>query len=492
MKPIRGINGLAKQPSLTGLAGLGCLLLLGCSCAAAEVPAAELQKAEQVRRLTTPEAERRIPVRLRGVVTFFDEGLFSHFVQDDTAGIYLTTSTNLPPLVAGQWVDVEGVTGAGEFAPVVIPSGVKVLGEAPLPAAQPASTEQLVGGQKDSQFVEVKGVVRSVNFEKETQNFLVDIMIDGERFTAYAKELPGSGPETLVESVVKVHGVASTLFNRQRQLFGFRLLVPRPVDLVIEKPAASNPFDLPTQSISSLLQFTPQGTFGHRVKVCGTVAYQESGIALFLQDEKEGLYCQTRQRTPLQAGDRVEVVGFPAKGEYTPVLQDAVYRKVGTGAVPEPASVDLDEVLTGTHDCRLVRINAKLLERTQRGREQFLVLDTGTFIFHAYLGQDAGSAAFAELPNGSEVSVAGICLIERGSGWRAGEGWRAKSFRLLLRSPGDITLLQSPPWWTKGNTIERAALAGVIALVILVLIDVLRRRGPRRGAGSTRSSQPSG
>ena len=492
MKSTKGNSGVAKHVSIIAPVGFGCLLLLGYSCAAGEAPAAELQKAEQVRRLTTPEAERHIPVRLRGVVTFFDEGLYSHFVQDDTAGIYLTTSTNLPPLVAGQLVEVEGVTGAGEFAPVVIPSGVKVLGEAPLPAAQPASTEQLVGGQKDSQFVEVKGVVRSVNFEKETQNYLVDIVTDAERFTAYIKELPVPGPETLVESTVKVRGVSSTLFNRQRQLFGFRLLVPRPVDLVIEKPADSNPFDIPTQSISSLLQFTPQGTFGHRVKVSGTVAYQESGSALFIQDEKEGLYCQTRQRTRVQAGDRVEVVGFPAKGEYTPVLQDAVYRKAGTGAPPEPVAVDLDEVLTGTHDCRLVRINAKLLERTQRGREQFLVLETGGFIFHAYLGQDAGSAAFAEFPNGSEVSVTGICLIERGSGWRAGEGWRAKSFRLLLRSPGDATLLQAPPWWTQGDMIERAALVGVVALVILVLIDILRRRRPKRGAGPTRVGEPIG
>jgi hypothetical protein len=481
---VKGDHRIARCLSAILLTGCGCLLLPGYSGAAAEAPAGELQKAEQVRRLTSPEAERQIPVRLRGVVTFFDEGLYSHFVQDDTAGIYLTTSTNLPPLVPGQLVEVEGIAGVGEFAPVVIPSVVKVLGEAPLPDAQPASIEQLVSGQKDSQFIEVKGVVRSVTFEKETQNFLVDIVTGGERFTAYARELSVSEPASLVESVVRVRGVAATLFNRQRQLFGFRLLVPRRADLVIEKPADRNPFDLPTQDISSLLQFTPQGSFGHRVKVSGIVAYHESGIALFIQDEKEGLYCQTRQRTPVQAGDRVEVVGFPAKGEYTPVLQDAVYRKAGSGPPPEPATMELDEVLTGTHDCRLIRVNGKLLERTQRGREQFLVLETGGFIFHAFLGLEAGSAAFAEFPNGSELSVTGICLIERGSGWRAGEGWRAKSFRLLLRSPGDVTLVQSPPWWAQGNMIERAALAGVVMLVILVLIDILRRRRPKRGAGS--------
>src|SRR4029077_3448486 len=166
----------------------------------------------------------------------------------------------------------------------------------------------------------------------------------------------------------KVRGVCSTLFNRQRQLFGFRLLVPRATDLEMEKRPLPNPFGIATQPISSLLQFTAQSTTGHRVKVAGTVVYQEPGVALFIQDEKEGLHCQTRQRTPVQVGDRVEVLGFPAKGEYTPVLQDAVYQKISGGPAPEPVAVGLDAALSGEHDCRLVYITGKLLEHTQRGR----------------------------------------------------------------------------------------------------------------------------
>src|SRR5208283_519170 len=99
----------------------------------------ELRTAGSVRRLSAREAERHIPVRLRGVVTFFDEALFSRFIQDDTGGIYLDVSTNLPPLIPGQLVEIEGVTGAGEFAPIVVPRRVEVLGQAALPAAHPAS-----------------------------------------------------------------------------------------------------------------------------------------------------------------------------------------------------------------------------------------------------------------------------------------------------------------------------------------------------------------
>ncbi len=447
------------------------------------VAPATLRSADQIRRLTPAEAEKRLPVQLRGVVTFFDENLYSRFVQDDTAGIYLQ-ATNLPPLTAGQLIEVEGVTGPGEYAPIVMPTQVRILGEGKLPAAKPVLVEQLVSGQEDSQFVEAVGIVRAVRFEEESKHYLIDIVTGGERFTAYMKELPVSQPEELVDSIVKVQGVCSTLFNRQRQLFGFRLLVSRPAALVIEKPAPGNPFAIPAQTIESLLRFTPQGTFGHRVKVVGTVTYQEPGRALFIQDEKGGLYAQTRQRTPVQAGDRVEVLGFTAKGDYTPMLQDAFYRKIVTGTAPEPDRVDLDETLKGTHDCRLVRLEASLLDRTQRGREQFLVLETGGFIFHGYLGQNDSGSGFAHAQNGSVVAVTGVCLIERGSGWIAGEGWRAKSFRLLLRSPADVVVLKSPPWWTQVNMLLTVGILSVLVLAGLVLIDILRRRFQKpRGSG---------
>src|SRR5206468_3043796 len=53
------------------------------------VPTEVLRTAAQVRRLTPQQAEKHVPVGLRGVVTFYDEALFSRFVQDETAGIYL-------------------------------------------------------------------------------------------------------------------------------------------------------------------------------------------------------------------------------------------------------------------------------------------------------------------------------------------------------------------------------------------------------------------
>lgn len=463
---------------VAAMAGLAFVLAQsGAKLQAAQVPSGSvLRSADQVRRLTPEQAERHLEVQLKAVVTFSDERLYSRFVQDETAGIYISDITNGPALALGQLVEIEGRTGAGEYAPIVIPTSVKILGEGKMPAAKPVSSEELVSGREDSQFVEVVGTVRSLRWEEESESYLIDLMLGGERFTAYSRRLPVTNAVDLVESVVRVRGVCSTLFNRQRQMFGFRLLVPRETDLMIETPASPAPFAVPTQDISSLLRFTAQGSFGHRVKVAGTVVYQETGTALFIQDEKEGLYCQTRQISAVKPGDRVEVLGFPAKGEYTPVLQDAVYRKTGTGTPVKPLEIGLDEALAGTYDCRLVHITAKLLEHTQRGREQFMVLDKDNFIFQASLAQEEGGAGFRPVQIGSEVAVIGICLIERGSSWRAGEAWRAKSFRILLRAPEDVAILRSPPWWNTRRVLWMAAALGLVALAASAWVAILRRR----------------
>ena len=440
----------------------------------------------EVRSLSAVEAEKHYPVKLRGVMTFYDDGLFSRFLQDATAGIYLQV-TNTLAVQAGQLVEVDGVTGPGEFAPVVVPTSVKVIGEGKIPDAKPSTLDRLLSGAEDSQMVEINGNVRAARFEKSTGNYFVDIVVDGERFTVVTKQLPVAKPDALLGATVRVRGVCSTLFNHQRQLFGFRLLVPNADGLVVEQAGPANPYDTPMQSIDGLLHFTPQGSLGHRVKVSGTVVYFQPGNALFIQDGSHGLHCQTLLREPLQPGDQVEVLGSPAKGEYTPILEDAIYRKIGTGTEPKADVVDLNktlkgahdvldlnDMLTGGHDCRLVQISAKVLERVDRGVNQFLLLEAGDFIFQAYLPQGAIADQLTGLVNGSEVMVTGICLIERGNNWQAGKDWRAKSFRLLLRSPKDIVLVQTPSQWSYEMLL---GIVGAIEVVILIVIlGVWRKR----------------
>ena len=485
----RGEAGCASRPSFFSpgerLRLLGLLLLLplarlGPVVGAEALP--EIRSAAAIRRLTPEEADRHYPVRLEGVLTFMDQrtrNIAFRFVQDDSAGIYFTLepAAVLPALATGQRVEILGQTDKGEFAPVVMAREIRVLGPGTFPAAKPVSFDQLLSGQEDSQFVEVQGMARAVQPEMPPGFYSIEITVGGGRVTAFAAELPVEHGDDLVGASVKVRGVCATQFNLRRQLFDVRLLVPRREDLVVEQPAPrTDPFAGPAQTIGTLLQFRPEGNHGHRVKVSGQVVCRPTDQALYIQDATEGLYAETHQAGKLQPGDLVEVVGFPAKGEYTPMLQDAIFRQIGTGPPPRPDEVTTDEALKGTHDCRLVRIDATVLDRSRSGGEDFLVLQTGGFIFQAHLPRPGAGALFANLQNGSEIAATGVCVIEKGSDWFAGQGWRAKSFRLLLRSPEDIVVLKRPPWWTLARLLWASGLLATVTLVAVGWIAVLRRR----------------
>ncbi len=418
-------------------------------------------------------------MQLRGVVTFFNEELFSRFIQDETAGIYLFDAGLPVHFTPGQIVEVRGRTGPGEYAPIVVPESIELVGQGALPAARPVSFEQLASGQEDSQFVEITGIVRAAYREPGASYFLAHLATGGGRLSVYAPQLPVTEPGQLVDATVRVRGVCSTQFNRQRQLFAIRLLVPRPEDVIVEIPAPADPYGIPLRALGSLLQFTPQENYGHRVRVQGIVTYYEPGRMLFLDDGEHGLEVQTREQMPLRPGDRVEALGFPARGEYTPVLQDATYRKIASGPAPSPVAITPDEALKGTFDCRLVRLCGNLLDRAQHGLERYLVLQEGDSIFHAWLKAQGDDDPFAHLKNGSRVQVHGICRIEPGE-WRAGEEWRAKAFRLLLRSAADVTVLRAPPWWTLRKVLWMAGTLAVVAMGAFAWVAVLQRQVAER------------
>jgi signal transduction histidine kinase len=327
--------------------------------------------------------------------------------------------------------------------------------------------------------VEIAGIVRSVRPLENSQYHQIEITTGGGRLLIFAKTLPVQRAEELLDSTVRVRGVCSTQFNHQRQLFAIRLMVPRPDDLKIEIPATADPFAIEARPIGSLLQFAPQSSYGHRVKVVGTVIYFDRGNHLFLQDGDHGVEIETKQSDPVQPGDKVEALGYVNQGDYTPLLQDGIYRKISSGQLPAPIRVTPDEALTGNHDCQLIQISARLVDRTLHGSEQYLVLQESNFIFQASLKQIDGRDDFAPLENGSRVSVTGVCRIEPGV-WEAGANWRAKSFSVQLRSTKDVVLLQSPPWWTLKKLLWMAAALGFVTLAAFIWVAVLRRRVAER------------
>jgi len=441
----------------------------------------EWHTAEEIRQMSPEEAEHHYPVLLRGVITFFDQKISTkayRFIEDDTAGIYFYMDPKIADqsFQPGQFVEIAGETGQGEFAPVIVAHHIRVIvGERKFPAAKAVSFEALASGQEDSQFVEIHGIIHSVRLDAQTSYYILDMATGGGRVTVYTSHLPASPSADLVDSEVRVRGICITHFNLQRQLFDIGLMVPELKDITVEQTASSDPFSVAAQPIKNILQFKWGNTYGHRVKVVGTVTLCY-GDKMYIQDETEGMCVQTEKPENFQVGDQVEALGFPAKGDYTPMLQSAVCRKLSTGDQPLPEKISADEALKGTHDCRLVSLEAIVLDRSEQSNNSFLILQAGKFVFHAALQQPQANMDFPALKNGSKVLVTGICVVDPGNDWYSGADWRAQSFRILLRSPNDIQVLARPPWWTLQKLLVAVGILCAVILTVMGWVFSLRRR----------------
>ena len=97
---------------------------------------AELRTAAAIRSLTPQEASLGLPVDLEGVITFWDPKLSQAFFEDSSAGIYVSLHGAANGYLAsrgtsatGMRVRLRGVTGPGDFAPIVAKPHFDFLGK---------------------------------------------------------------------------------------------------------------------------------------------------------------------------------------------------------------------------------------------------------------------------------------------------------------------------------------------------------------------------
>jgi PAS domain S-box-containing protein len=437
-----------------------------------------LTNASQVLQLSAAEANRAHPVQLRGVVTYFNNAWQSLFLQDVTAGIYVS-----PPYEgawrAGDMMEVEGVTSAGQFAPMVRPSRQRVVGRAPLPPAQPASFEALISGRQECQWVEVEGLVRSARVE--FQQLALELAVGPARLTAWVKEFESPDPTRLIEARAKVRGVCTAVFNSRRQITGTQILVSSLAEVTLQGPAVTNAFALPLRPINTLLNYTP-GEASARVRVRGIVTLHRVNEALFLRDETGSLQVGTGQTMTLEPGEEVEAVGFPGFEAGHPILQDAIFQRTGRTAPLVPTRLTVNEMVPASCHGDLVSLEGKLIDHakysapTSGGKTEthLLVLDVEKRVVTVELMASASEPALASLEEASQLRVTGVCLMP------LHETHTSHAIRLLARSSADITVLRFPPWWRRTRVVMVLGLAGAGAFALLGWLAALQQRARAR------------
>ena len=429
-------------------------------------PLPTLTHADQIRSLTAEQAAQGYPVLIRGVITM-DAPAPDFFVQDSTAGIYVEGSVSPKyPHLLSQLVEVEGVTGPGRFAPVIREIKSRVLGEGTLPKSQLFPFSELANGQHDSQWAEVRGIVRSADVDRKSwreATLAMRIASEGGEFNVRVPVSREQDYSSWVDSEVLIEGVCGSLYNASRQLTGILFYVPRLSFIRVEAPATEVP-------LSALLRFSPAEGTPHRVRVRGVVGYQQPGNALFLQSQGKGLRVLTQQGTAVEIGDLVDVLGFPAMGDSAPMLEDAVFHRIGHEKPPEPVALNLGAPWE-QFDGAVVTTDAKLLNRQVQPDGLRLMLQHDDVFFDADVAAGATVERMRSIPLNSELQVTGICLVRSGGLWQI-----PQSFRILLRVPQDVVVLRTPSWWNLRHTLWLLAITAGVLMAVMVWVVVLGRR----------------
>jgi signal transduction histidine kinase len=419
-----------------------------------------LTKAEQVQTLTLDAAKQNVPVRFRGVVTSkgapFD---FWISVQDDTRGIFVDfhNASNSVPM-CGDFYEIIGHSGAGNFAPVVVADRLVRLGGGVFPEPIRPSWDELNNGSLDVQWVEFKGLVTGVH-----SNVLSMLLPAG------VMEVRVEGPvpftlKPLEKAVVRIRGVLFAIWNTTREVRVGSVLI-RNADIKVEVPVPVDPFDAVLKTPRELLLFDAQATAFQRVKVRGQIIYSDS-TQLFLQEDGEGLRLLPAGKVNFSPGDFVEAVGYPNISTSSLLLREAIIRKTGQAGLPKARKLATSLSDLEGLDSTRVRIEGQLLGwHFEQGR-LILEMQSGTHLFLARLTQ----LDSLPLRVGSELALEGVYMSV---GQRAVVG--VEAFELLLNSSNDIHVISEPSWWTLDRLVILVGILVAILALSAVWIKQLRR-----------------
>ena len=451
---------------------------------------------KQIRALSQSEAARGYPVRIRGVITHYDE-LESNtlFVFDGTSGQFIQQPANgslvaWGPIRVGDTIEVSGHTVRGGFAPNVVPDNVRDFGNLGRPVPLHVPYASLMTGRHDCEFVEVTGVVRRAWLSSGDSHIMFADMAleDGVVIRAAFWDHHTGDLERFIDARVRVRGNVGAIFGPTEQLIGVSLLAGRTSDVQVLQPS-QDPFALAVQPIGNIFTYSYAAEANRRIRIRGVVIgdvparavsvsdYTSGSVfrsvrhVLYVKDKTGSVSVETEQTRPVRPGDVVEVAGFPATSPGKPVLGDAIFRVVGSEAVPEAIRMPAGSVVRADNDAELVRVDAQLLGILRTPGERVLVLKSsaGDAAFDAALdgGQDAGT--LDDIRPGSAVRVTGVYAYQAGP---------PPAFRLLLRSPADVVVLESAPWWTPRHTAVLALILviGLVAAIVIVKAMTARER----------------
>jgi diguanylate cyclase (GGDEF)-like protein len=442
-----------------------------------------------IHSLTNAQASHQLPVSFEATVTY--NRPYTLFVQDGDVALYVQGPSQVT-VKPGDRVLIKGTTHES-FRPFVSASSITEVGTANLPAAVPATFEQLIRADFDCRLVTVRATVRNVNLvrssdvpsismEMSTEGGLIDAVIDSDKVGAL---------RDLLDAEVQFTGTASGQFDGKMQVTGVLLHANSLSAIKVLKPAAKDAWDLPLTHMDEILAGYRVNNLTERARVQGIVTYYQPGSFAVLQSGSKSLWILTHSFVPLRIGDQAEAIGFPGVHDGFLALTATEIKATGTSAPVAPRLVTWSELATSHHLFDLVTIEGEVVaEKRGASQDEYVLSSDGNLFSGIYRHPPPMSLHPVPLPPmrhiavGSRVRVTGICLMGEPNPFNT-----QVPFDLLLRSADDITTIGAPSWLTVGNL---ASVVGALMIVVMIFGAwgwTLRRKVKRQTAIITANAE---
>lgn len=413
-----------------------------------------LTKATEVAHYDFTEKTVEPRVMLEAVVTFVDPS-GTVFLQDETGSTFLRNSSFGKTLHPGQKLSVDGMYSPGLFLGGIVPHKVEIMGDVAVPPPHIITRDDLMSGKYHYQLVEMEGVGRAVEVVGETA-VILRVNVSGGVVEVRFDQAP-EDVSSMVDARLRIQGLAAGAINDRHQLvLPYVRVTDGQAITILEKPPV-DPFAIKAQPLSALLDFTTSKSTLHRMMVRGVALSSVINGGLFIRGQDRSLYVQTQASMPVKPGDVVEALGFPEMGVFSAHLADATYRVTGQEPSPVPLKVVSKDLSNGMCDSDLITIEASVLQSMEN--ESALLVQSGNRnikVIHPNM-------ALTSFDLGATARFTGICRVTA----TKHEGYRASptAYELWLRSPEDMVLLSSAPWW---NMKRLRLVLGAVATVALL------------------------
>lgn len=354
---------------------------------------------------------------------------------------------------------------------------LELLGKTSVPSAVRVRLENLNEKRDDLKRIITQGTVISCLDDEIDSRYQIVIVKDGAvTIPVYIRRASAITIPRIAGTRIEISGIYCRNIEGMRK-YAQPAIVSKATDISALAPPA-DPFDVPRYR-NHALKTQKELAQMNRCRMDGTVlAVWGQNRVMFRTDLNEVSFALLAKGTPLpNCGKAITVSGYPGVDFFNITLEDAVWKDSAT-AISDNGEAAFDIA------------PSDILKPDRNGRLNIDILSQGRLVrlcglLRALPRQDdpngkttidcnghvlsvicADPSHMAQLVVGSELRVTGRCLLESTKRTSYDIFPQITSLSVITRSPGDIEILSTPPWWTP------ARLLGVIAALLAALVGI--------------------